>query len=37
MRSRSAQRFDLAVRGGVSPISRYRELMLNCARIGFNP
>ena len=37
MRSNSAQRFDLAVLGGVSHISRHRELMLNCARIGFNP
>lgn len=33
----TAQPFDQAVRGGVSRLSRHRELLLNCARIGFNP
>jgi hypothetical protein len=33
----SALPFDLAVRDGVSRRSRQVELLLNCARIGFNP
>jgi hypothetical protein len=33
----AAQPFDHAVRGGVSHLSRHSELLLNCARIGFNP
>jgi hypothetical protein len=33
----SAQRFDEAARGDVSRLSRHSELLLNCARIGFNP
>jgi len=32
-----AQPFRQAARGGVSRLSRHRELLLNCARIGFNP
>ena len=31
------QAFDRGPRGGVSPLSRRCELLLNCARIGFNP
>ena len=33
----SAQTFDHAAQGGVSRLSRHSELLLNCARIGFNP
>jgi hypothetical protein len=29
--------FDAAARGGASRRSRQMELLLNCARIGFNP
>jgi len=29
--------FDHTVQGGVSRRSRHIELLLNCARIGFNP
>jgi hypothetical protein len=32
----AAQPFDHAVRS-VSHLSRHSELLLNCARIGFNP
>jgi len=33
----SACPFDHAAHGGVSRLSRHSELLLNCARIGFNP
>jgi hypothetical protein len=33
----AAQPFCHTAHGGVSRLSRHRELLLNCARIGFNP